>query len=279
MRTPLGHISRFTLIEMLVVIAIISILASMLAPTLRKALDKACDISCQNNLRQIGIASMSFIDDNHGRFPRAWQDGSRLRWQDTLAPYCGIASGGVETECFVEEHRVGGKVVKRGKGILSCPAVSDDYIVAKGDRHLGTFLCDYGLNLHLDNRALGAVKAAGQTFAFMDMDTGKYYTGADNISGSGHLLVWMSEGGCGGAGRAAVQQYPMYDKATPRHGGQVSINISYADGHVATHVMPIYDHVNGAQAYFVRGSGDIPATCYEQNSKAGTWWHKIPPHD
>ena len=76
----------FTLVELLVVLAVIAILASLLLPALAGAKSRAHTVKCMNNLRQIGLASAMYVDDREdGELPASQHTGKS--WVATLAPY------------------------------------------------------------------------------------------------------------------------------------------------------------------------------------------------
>ena len=64
-----GALSRFTLLELLIVIAIIAMLAAMLLPALKRAKESVHEIACINNLKQITCAFNMYIDDYNGWMP------------------------------------------------------------------------------------------------------------------------------------------------------------------------------------------------------------------
>lgn len=93
--------SAFTLVELLLVIAIVGILASLMVPALGRAKAQAQSAACMNNLRQLGIATRLYADDFQERLPSAEilptqpVDPQRPlpRICDVLATYVGKTAG------------------------------------------------------------------------------------------------------------------------------------------------------------------------------------------
>lgn len=59
----------FTLIELIIVIAIIGMLVVISVPEFEKFLHRSRSVACMNNLRQIGVGVLSYVADNDNTYP------------------------------------------------------------------------------------------------------------------------------------------------------------------------------------------------------------------
>lgn len=88
---------KFTLMELLITIAIIAILASIVLPALHKALERARTIKCSGNLKQTMTSLLMYADDNQEMIPVVTGDpsdpwtkllfnGKYITWKAMMCP-------------------------------------------------------------------------------------------------------------------------------------------------------------------------------------------------
>ena len=102
MKKSINRQNAFTLVKLLVVIAIIGILAALLLPALSMAKSYARSVSCKNRLHQMGVALQMYVHDDQNQYPRylgpagrsggdATAKGGRavglVYWSSKLFPY------------------------------------------------------------------------------------------------------------------------------------------------------------------------------------------------
>lgn len=97
MLSSLGQKERrgFSLVELLVVVAIIGLLAALLLPAIQSAREAARRSNCASNFRQVGLAMTQFCDTHGGRWPETTHTTVpdpdtglfTKAWIYTIAPY------------------------------------------------------------------------------------------------------------------------------------------------------------------------------------------------
>ena len=83
-----GNRAAFTLVELMVVIAVIAILAGLLLPALSRAKAAGKSARCKSNLRQVGLAMTMYLGD-YSKYPLADSPLEEKFWFDYLEPYTG----------------------------------------------------------------------------------------------------------------------------------------------------------------------------------------------
>jgi prepilin-type N-terminal cleavage/methylation domain-containing protein/prepilin-type processing-associated H-X9-DG protein len=82
----------FTLVELLVVLAVIGLLVSMLLPAVQMARESARSLDCRNRLRQIGIAVHHYANVHNGIMPFHTGEGDLTEPKESAAeallPFC-----------------------------------------------------------------------------------------------------------------------------------------------------------------------------------------------
>jgi prepilin-type N-terminal cleavage/methylation domain-containing protein len=114
----------FTLIEVLLVIAIIAALAAILLPALSKARERGQAMVCLNNTRQLEMAWQLYADDHEGLLPyNLGMNGSSFRtninWVNNVMTW-DLSSDNTNTATITEASL--GPYVSGATGIYRCPS-------------------------------------------------------------------------------------------------------------------------------------------------------------
>ena len=115
-----GRRSRvaFTLVELLLVAAIIAILAALLLPALVRSKTSAQRLKCVSNLHQLGLAAHLYWDDNNGncfRYGGTATNGGQLYWFGWLGP-------GPEGQRTFDASQSALFACLQGRGVELCPS-------------------------------------------------------------------------------------------------------------------------------------------------------------
>lgn len=136
----------FTLVELLIVIAVIAILAAILLPTLGQAKLSARRITCVNNLRQLGLASQMYWDDHDGdafRYVMGVSNAGTIYWFGWIEPWV----PGNEGQRAFDATAGALYPYLGGRGVEVCPSLNYNSRLFKAKATGAAY--GYGYNLHL----------------------------------------------------------------------------------------------------------------------------------
>ena len=138
----------FTMIELLVVMAVIAILVCLLLPALGKAKETAKTIACVNNLKQIGQCLFQYVGDYNGKLPPSYYTISWRDWVWMLYASALISPSRSEKMVAADPLEANyGATPSDYFGIFRCPAENGK--VSDGGHWNGVSGHHYGLNTRL----------------------------------------------------------------------------------------------------------------------------------
>jgi prepilin-type N-terminal cleavage/methylation domain-containing protein/prepilin-type processing-associated H-X9-DG protein len=179
----------FTLVELLVTIAILGILASLIVPVLAKGRMRVQGSACLNNLKQLQTCWLMYAQDNNDLLPvnESYHDGGV--WRSTTNSWIGDSSALVDRDAKTMENGLLFKYnYNRDVKIYHCPA---DKAVLKNDSSRPR-LRSYSLQSRLgsagtnDLHRLAEIREPGPEEVFVFVDEHE-----DSIDDA-HFLVWYA---------------------------------------------------------------------------------------
>jgi len=123
-----GNFLAFTLVELLIVIAIIGVLIALLLPVIQAARESTRRSSCTNNLKQLGIAVHNYHDK--------WNAFPPLRHGR-----CGFTNAGGVNVCMVDAtiHGIGNTISCGNQNYTITAATTTNIQMSQSDRPFGVW--------------------------------------------------------------------------------------------------------------------------------------------
>ena len=211
----------FTLIELLITVAIIAILAGMLLPALSRARDKAMSMQCMNNVKQLTMGNLSYANDfGDATVPSGMLGG--IRWferREFTENYCGIKL----------PHSSYPKYWHRKHACPVSPAASMTFGVHPAFEGGKSYALNHGTDVDLDQYnenfrffvKLTKVKAPSTKLMFTEIVSGGFYTQYNSYFFTKWSALENRENSTEDVGYVAY-----------RHGELNRSSVSFLDGHV-----------------------------------------------
>jgi hypothetical protein len=213
---------NFSLIELLIVIAIIAILAGMLLPALNSVRSKARDMQCLSNQKQVAFLLLSYNDANDGVTP--FLHGApvigatdRNKW---IGPLVLMQHPELTNSSYPYLQPLGGGVYK-ARGIFGCPATPQGTLVAHWSSNYGANALYFSSSDYWAPRFAKVlahkIRTPSQRAAFFDINRGATWSAAPYTSS-----------------RSALVESTATPGDSLRHMGTQGLNVAFADGHAAS---------------------------------------------
>jgi len=231
----------FTLIELLIVVAIISLLAAIMFPVFARARESARKSSCLSNLKQISLGWMMYAQDYDETAPLAvyYSDGGSIEhgWDFTL-DYSSDYNHPITSPGLLDSY------LKNGQ-INNCPSFTSDTVGRpySGYGYNTTYIGGEGnydgSGLKHSSANLAQIEVPAETVLFAD--AGAWSTYSNSVIGQNYLR--------------APSDDLLYKASTAEFRHNETGNVAYADGHVKS-VTRKFGPINGHEQFAYFSSDD-----------------------